>query len=88
LFSKILISEKFRFLIEFAVFEDFFGKIVFLCLFIYFLQPNLALHCWPQLWQLRYPRDQALYLFLFGTGTFIFLVIWPVFDGLGVILLN
>merc|ERR1712176_1103045 len=40
------------------------------------IQPNLALHCWPQLWQLRYPRDQALYLFLFGTGCYSLVQIW------------
>merc|ERR1719476_891741 len=40
------------------------------------IQPNLALHCWPQLWQLRYPRDKALYLFLFGTGCYSLVQIW------------
>ena len=66
---KIFFFEKFRFFIEILDF-DFFGKIVFFMFIYLFFQPNLALHCWPQLWQLRYPRDQALYLFLFGTGTF------------------
>ena len=63
-----------KFFIEILALEDFdfFGKIVFFMFIYLFFQPNLALHCWPQLWQLRYPRDQALYLFLFGTGTFIF----------------
>ncbi|CAB1112156.1 unnamed protein product [Ectocarpus sp. CCAP 1310/34] len=32
------------------------------------VQRNLALHCGPQLWVLRYPRDEALHLLLLGPG--------------------
>ena len=32
------------------------------------IQPNLALHRWQELRQLRDPRNQALYLLLFGTS--------------------
>ena len=32
------------------------------------VQPHMALHCWPQLWQLCHTRDQALHLLLSGTS--------------------
>merc|ERR1712127_756063 len=32
------------------------------------VQPDLALHCWQELWFVRYPRDQALHLLLSGAS--------------------
>jgi len=34
------------------------------------IQPDLALYCWKKLWQLRYSRDSAFHLFLFGTSCY------------------
>merc|ERR1712071_541685 len=34
------------------------------------VQPDLALHCWQELWVLRYPRDKALYLLLSGASRY------------------
>merc|ERR1719461_501797 len=40
------------------------------------IQPNLALHCRTQLWIVRHPRDETLYLLLSWTGRHSPLQVW------------
>merc|ERR1712156_265238 len=40
------------------------------------IQPNMALHCRTQLWIVRYPRDETLYLLLSWTGRHSPLQVW------------
>ena len=87
IFSPKMVFRNFGFLIEIPAFEDFdvfWKNLCFLCLFIYFFSPTW--HCIVGRNFGSYVTHETKHFIYFYLGQVrLFLTLWPVFDGLGVI---